>query len=137
MGKDTVETQATLRAGSEALLVQPLDLRAGFWCAVSTEHFVEHAPHLSDVINMLALLAAAVGSCALLAAKYVHESGLRRQQYLEDLADEPTPVSDPATEHDSLSRLPQSKNLAMSACLLLDGQCDPAILQLFQALALL
>ncbi|KAK9787997.1 hypothetical protein WJX73_010236 [Symbiochloris irregularis] len=59
---------------------------------VSTEHFVEHSPHLSDVINMLALLAAAVGSCALLAAKYVHESGLRRQQYLDDLADEPAPA---------------------------------------------
>lgn len=58
---------------------------------------MEHSPHLSDVINMLALLAAAVGSCALLAAKYVHESGLRRQQYLEDLADEPAPVSKTAS----------------------------------------
>lgn len=62
-------------------------------CAVSNDQLFRHTPRLSDVVNMLFIVAAAFGSCAILAAKYIYESGLRKEQYLREAAAELPPVS--------------------------------------------
>ena len=52
--------------------------------AVSNGQLIRHTPRLSDVVNMLFIVAAALGSCAILVAKYIYESSLRRAEYMQD-----------------------------------------------------